>query len=450
MTSTVAIGEPCTGWAGLLAFVARTARVSAIVLAAGSSGLCLLEGCKGASFDPPDAATSPQARAEPAPLASVPPVASAPSLAGIGPDARPPPEPLLADQPVAPDVVGEMVRESGGKDTRETGGYALVAVVRSGEGPAAPKAPEVNVGAIDSARRKTEARVAIEMGSTRARFVFSGGFVVPSGTELRARVDRYGHVLLWPGEATYRIAEEGSLRALLGERRLDVAPQSIADIRPSPEGGRRLGMHTRRVDVSTRAAKAVFELATLRDAGDGGALVCRLLLELMSALPSSSLCGIDEVPLHAELRWATTGALSFDVTSVVRRSEFEPGALGAPPASLAFVAAPPPFSPAELLVSKGDLAAFRTAPVDVALGAPRDAQLPLPEAGLYLVNASDELRVVWLDGVAVAWVAPGARLGLPMLVRGRYALGWRTFLGDGRDAPEMIVAPGVSEVETAR
>jgi hypothetical protein len=76
--------------------------------------------------------------------------------------------------------------------------------------------------------------------------------------------------------------------------------------------------------------------------------------------------------------------------------------------------------------------------------------LPAPESGLVLVNATDELRVVWLDGVAVAWVAPGGRLALPMLLRGRYALEWRTFLGDGHDAPDLVVAPGVSEVETAR
>lgn len=408
----------------------------------------LVCGCKAVSSDPPDAATSPQARAEPAPLASMPTVANGGGPAG--PDAGRSPEPFLPDRPVEPDIAGEGAHEPGAKDAREMGGYALQAVVRTGEGPGPPKAPEVNASAIDAARRKTEARVAIEIGPTRARFVFSGGFVVPAGTELRARLDRYGHLLLWPGEATYRIAEPGSARALLGERRLDVAPQSLADVQTSDETGRRLNMRTRRVDVSTRAAKATFEMATFREAGEGGTLVCRLLLELMSALPASSLCAVDEVPVHAEFRWATRGTLNFDVTSVTRRVDFPPGSLGVPPGALMFVTSPPPFSPADLLVSRAELAAFRTAPVDVPFSASRDAQPPPPESGLVLVNASDELRVVWLDGVEVAWVAPGNRLALPMLLRGRYALQWRTFLGDSLDAPDTVVVPGVSEVETGR
>lgn len=409
---------------------------------------CCMTACKAASFDPPDAATSPQARAEPAPLASMPLVANA--AGSIGPDTGRSPEPLLSDRAVEPDALGEGVHEPGSKDAHETGGYSLQAVVRSGEGPGPPKAPEVNLGAIDSARRKTEARMTIEFGTSRARFIFGGGFVVPPATELRARVDRYGHFLLWPGEATYRIAEAGAVRALLGERRLDVAPQSPADVRSSPETGRRLNMRTRRVEIATRAAKAAFELASLRDAGEGGTLVCRLLLELMSASPASPACASDEVPLHAELRWATSGLLTFDVTSIARRTEFQAGSLGAPPSSLTFVTSPPPFSPAELLVSRAELAAFRTGPVDVPLPEARDAQPAPPETGLLLVNASDELRVVWLDGVEIAWIAPGARLALPMLLRGRYALQWRTFLGDSRDPADAVVVPGVSELETGR
>jgi hypothetical protein len=70
--------------------------------------------------------------------------------------------------------------------------------------------------------------------------------------------------------------------------------------------------------------------------------------------------------------------------------------------------------------------------------------------GLLLVNASDELRVVWIDGVPVAWVASGAQLALPMLLRGRYALQWRTFLGDSWERADTIVVPGTSEVGAPR
>ncbi len=330
-------------------------------------------------------------------------------------------------------------------DPRELAGYSLQAVVRTGEGPPAPRGPEVNSAAIESARRKTEAHVAITLSQTRARFVLSGGFVVPQGTELRARVDRYGHVLLWPGEDTYRILEPGALRAFLGERRLDVAPLSPAGVAPGGEGARRLGLRTRRVEVTTRAASASMELASVREAGEGGALVCRLLLDLMSAPPSAAPCASDEIPLRVEIRWMTRGALVFDVTSLARRTDLPLQELAAPPASATFVAGPPPAAPADALVPRGELASFRTAPLEVPASGGRDARAPAPESGLVLVNTTDELRVVWLDGVAVAWVGPGARESLSTLVHGRYVTQWRTFLGDAWSPPETLAVPGVSE-----
>jgi hypothetical protein len=417
--------------------------------------------CKGAAFDPLDAAPSPQASAEPAPLANVP--ATATNTGGA--DAGPPPEPLRSDRALPTDIPHEATRDlwpdgtsaivvqraqrpkEAARDTKELAGYALQAVFRAGEGPAPPKGPEVNLSAIEAAKRRTEARLAIEASQTRARFVLSGGFVLPQGTELRARVDRYGHVVIWPGESTYRVAEPGALRALLGERRLDVAPLSPATVTtPMGEGGRRLNVRTRRVELSTRAAKASLELASFRDAGDGGLLVCRLLLDLMNASPSTAACSVDDIPLHAEIRWTTQGALAFDVTSIVRRVDLSPQELAAPPASTTFEAGPPTPLPGEALVSRADLAAFRSAPVDVAPTSVRDAQPPPPDMGLLVINSSDELRVAWLDGVAVAWVAPGGREWLSSLVRGRYLLQWRTFLGDAWDPPRTITVPGSSDV----
>jgi hypothetical protein len=331
------------------------------------------------------------------------------------------------------------------RDARELVGYALQATLRMGEGPPAPKGPEVNAAAIESARRKTEAHVAIEMSQSRARFVLSGGFVLPQGTELRSRADRYGHLALWPGEDTYRVLEPGALRGFLGERRLDVAPLSPAESTPVGEGPRRLGLRTHRVEVSTRAAKASLELAAVREAGEGGALVCRLLLDLMSAPPSAVPCTSDEIPLHAELHWMTRGGLTFDVTSLARRTDLPLQDLATPPPSAGFVPGPPTQSPAEPMVARADVASFRTAPVDVPAPGLRDARAPAPDSGLVLVNSTDELRVAWLDGVPVAWVAPGGQEDLPTLVRGHYMLQWRTFLGDAWDPPEAVTVPGVSE-----
>jgi hypothetical protein len=417
--------------------------VAAAILGCAFLG-CAFLGCKGGPGDPPG--PSPQAAAEPAPFANPPssPTASAPR------DAGPPPEPLRSDQALAADVPRDALsREAGApRDVRETAGYTLQAVLRTGEGPPPPRATEVNAPVIDAARRRAETRLVIEMSPARARFVVNGaGLVVPPGTELRARVDRYGHVLLWPGEDTYRIAEPGSLRALFGERRLDVAPTARSEVTDAGEGPRRLNLRTRRVEVATRAAKATFELATVHDADNGGTLICRLLLDLMSASPSSAACETDEVPLHVELRWTTQGALLFDVVSITRRFDLATQDLAAPPGSLGFVATPPPQSAAETLVARNELAAFRTGPIDVPAAPLRDGQDPI---GLTLVNSTDELRVAWLDGVPVAWAGPGGRIVLASLPRGRYVVQWRTFLGDSWDPAAAIVVPGLSEVGGAK
>jgi hypothetical protein len=434
--------------ASALASASASAPALAPALAALAGLLLALGGCKGGAPDPQGgAAPSPQASAEPAPFTNPP--APIPTAGTSAADGGPPPEPLRTDLGVAPDVPRDLLTRDAGyrEDTREVAGYAMQALLRTGEGPLPLRAPEVNSAVIDSARRRAEARVAIEMSQTRARFVLTGGgFVVPQGTELRSRLDRYGHLLLWPGEETYRVAEPGSLRALLGERRLDVAPVSRAEVVDGGEGPRRLNLRTRRVEVSTRAAKATLELATLRDADDGGALVCRMLLDLMSASPSTAACESDEVPLHAELRWTTQGALTFDVTSITHRADLVAQDLEVPPATLAFAPSPPPDSPAESLVPRSELAAFRSAPVEVPPASPRDRQ---DAAGLMLVNSTDQLRVVWIDGVPAAWVAPAARLALPSLLHGRYVVQWRTFLGDAWEPPTTVIVPGVSEAGKA-
>jgi hypothetical protein len=412
-----------------------------------------LWGCKTAPAEAPDAAPSPQATAEPALLAN-PPLAPTANPADV--DAGHTPEPLRGDQGLAPDVWREpSVREGGlreaSRDPRGPLGYTLQATIRTGEGPAAPRGPEVNVGAIDAAKRRSEARMSIAFSQGRARFLLQGGaFVLPPATELRSRSDRYGHLLFLPGEDVYRVVESGSLRALLGERRLDVAPLSPAEVAPAGESVRRLGLRTRRVDVSTRAARAVLEIATVHDAGDGGPLVCRFLLDLMSAPPSIAVCAADEVPLHAELRWTTQGSLVFDATSIARTLDLAPQDMAAPPASVSFTAAAPPPSPAELLVPRAELAAFRTGPVDVPIPGGVAAGRPAPEAGLSLSNTTDELRVVWVDGVPVAWVGPGERMLLPGLLRGRYALQWRTMLGDAWDPGALVTCPGASEAGATR
>jgi hypothetical protein len=410
----------------------------------------VLAACKGAAVDPPDAAPSPQASAEPTPLANVAAAANAGANAATVLDGGALPEPMRADRDLAPDVPRETGRDLLAKDPtrdpKELAGYEIDLVLHAGEGPPAAKGAEVNVAAIDAARRKTEARITVEASQSRARFVFSGGFVVPAGTELRARVDRYGHLLFWPGEQSYRVVEPGALRALLGERRLDVAPQSPVAVLQAGDGARRLNVRTRRVELATRAGKATLELGAVRDAGDGGGLVCRFIVDLMGGAPAGSPCGSDELPLHAEIRWSTQGTLVVDAVAVSRRTDLAVADLAAPPPSTWFAMGLPPGSEGDVLLPRTDLAAFHTAPVDVPPAPAADGGPPPPESGLFLVNLGDAPRFAWIDGVAAAWVAPGGRLMLPSLLRGRYVYQWRTPLGDGWEPPQTVTAPGRVEL----
>jgi len=349
------------------------------------------------------------------------------------------------------DLPGDVPRETrpidkGPKDSRDLVGYSLVAYLRPSDVAGAPKAAEVNERAIDAAKKKTETRLEIDLSQTRARIMLaSAGFALPQGSEVRARVDRYGNVFVSPELGQYRVVPPGALRALLGERRVDVAPLAPADVTSTGDAPRRFDARARRVEVTTRAAKATFEIATMKDAGEGGTLLCRALLDLMSGAPSTPLCGPDDVPVRAELRWTTRGSLTFEVVSATPRTDLPPTDLATPPAQYAFVGAPPPAVESMVLLSRGELAAFRSNAVDVP-GAARDAQAPPPESGLVLVNSTDELRFAWIDGAAVAWVAPGGRLPMTMLLRGRYTVQWRTFLGDAFDASQLVVVPGTSEV----
>ncbi len=62
---------------------------------------------------------------------------------------------------------------------------------------------------------------------------------------------------------------------------------------------------------------------------------------------------------------------------------------------------------------------------------------------LSLHNSSDELRYVWLDGVSLAWLAPGGRLDVSGVPHTRATVQWRTFLGDAIDAAETVTLPAL-------
>lgn len=398
----------------------------------------LVAACKEhpATTDDPEAPASPQAAAVPAPLASGDlrdTRRGATTAASASADASthgPPPTPLRGDAPLSADFV-----------VRESSGYTLSATFRTSGIGVPPRSPELNASAVEAARKKTELSVAIDLGPSRMRVAMQGqGFLWPQDTEVRARSDRYGHVVVWPGETSYRPLAPGAMRAFFGERRLDVGPVSTTDVHAKDETGKRIGVRTRKVEVSTRAADATMDVGRLSELGEGGVLLCRLILDLMSASPSTPVCTADELPMRAELRWKSRGSLVFEVTGVLRRSDVPPSALAVPPPTATFLPSIPAPEGVSATIPPPELAAFRTAPIDVAVSP--DAN---PE-GLVVENTTEEPRLLFVDGVPVARVAAGAQGVVRGFVRGRYLVQWRTFLGDAFEDPVPIVVPGFTRV----
>jgi hypothetical protein len=388
----------------------------------------LLAACKSQTpSGDPDAQASPQALATPAPLSSI----AAPTASALVTtlDAGPPPVPLRFDQALPADSLG----------AKELIGYTLDAVFHPIDPPPAPKGPEIAQAALDSLRKKTEPRLTLDVGAGRLRAALvSPGFVLPAGTEIRARSDRFGQILVSPDGTNYRVLSPGVLRALLGERRLDVSPMSGAEVAPRGEG-QRLGFKTRKVDVTTRAGKGSFELAKLADAGESGMVLARLLGSLLDAPPATTIAFDGEVPIRLELIWTTgekgpRAGLLFEVTNVVRRTDIAPRDLATPPYQASFIASSLPSHSAEMLASPADVSAIHNGP-------------PNAEArgNLVLTNGTDVLRYAYLDGAPIAWLTPRARIELPNLVKGKYQLVWRSFLGDVVEPVRVVEVPGAND-----
>ena len=415
--------------------------------------LAFVSGCRSigsgtAATDAPDAQASPQATAIAAPLATVTPSADPADPAGVG-DAGPPPVPLRGDQPIPGDVPGE----------HALSGYSVEATLHLADLALPPRGGEGNaatVAAEDAQRKATEPRVLVEMAASRLRWVFaSGAFPLLPGTELRARGDRYGYVLLvpaWAGppgttSATYAALPPGTLHALLDDRRLDVGPTLGVEVLGRGELGKRpaspsptAASNVRRIEVVTGAGRALVDFTRHEGLGDGGVLLTRLLLDALGVPPSTRLAQTDELPTRVELRLAPRGQVVFEVASITRRTDLDPSFLATPPLLAEYRENPLRPDPSGLLVSTSDLAAFRSGAVSIAGvdgGEPGGGG-----SGVSLFNATDRLRYAALDGVPVAWLSPGARVNVPA-PRGHYLLQWRTFFGDELSAVESIPVPGV-------
>jgi hypothetical protein len=390
------------------------------------------------SANAPDAGASPNASILPAPLAMDPqdlfdsglPSEEAARVSPSDSASRPPPTESL--QPLAP------LPADPTPYANTASGVSLEAAFRWRDVPPPPRAPEVSADAHRDAQRATTLTLRIDLsdqGRMRAELTGSA-FLLPAHTELRARFDHYGHLLVWPGASGYRVVAPGTLRPLLGERRMDVTPLSIAAPRAQGDA-RRLGYPVRKVELASSVATVRLELGRVPEAGDGGALLCRALVELGGVDPRSPACQKDEVPLAASYAWQEGGGISFEVSVVSKRADLPSSSFLVPPPSAVPVASGLPAVANGIFLSREHLAALRSAPI--TLPAARDPAVP--GEGFVAANHSERTMILSLDGIPTVWVAPFGEQYVIGPLRGRYLVQWRSFLGEKVGAPQLVEVP---------
>lgn len=328
--------------------------------------------------------------------------------------------------------------------TDALGGEAQAGVVLSGtfkhrDVPAAPKAVEVDPAGLDTARRLTAPTVTVTATALgRMKLVVqSRALPLPFRAELRGRFDRLGHLVLWPGLGKYRVIPSGALRTTLGERRVDVTPL-VAGNRIKTGTGKFLDLATRSVTLESALARIRLELATVNEAGAGGTLLCRSLVEIAGIDPSTSECKPEEIALFASIDWIDGGGIDFEGTSLERRTDLSPGEALVPPPGAEATTEGLPEAPDGVYLTQTELAAFRSKPIpDIkpGPGAPAD--------GFIAENGRDYLMMLWLDGVPVAGIAPQSQRYVIGPLKGRYVVEWRTFLGEHVEEPVTVEIPAL-------
>lgn len=340
----------------------------------------------------------------------------------------PPPEVLRGDLP--------MTAES--PALKDLSGVSLAASFRLRDVAVAPKAPEVAQDGIKTAAGLTAPKWKIDLSDTgRMRIVFlSRAMPLPMNSELRARSDRYGHVVLWPNSSDYRVVPTGAIRTVLGERRVDVTPLSSGTVKSLGEG-KRLGLPTRKVEVTSPLGSVKLEFGKINDVGEGGALLCRTLVELVGVDPRSPVCVTGEVPLMAAYVWQEGGGIDFEVTSLSKRADLPTNELLVPPPGAMYQATGLPQSPAGIFLTREEIAAFRSAPLQL----PPVEDPNAPGEGFVALNQTDTLAYFYLDGVPVVAVPPSEQRYVIGTARGRYVTQWRTFLGDRIGPAKAVELP---------
>lgn len=406
------------------------------MLGAAVLSAALAQGCEQHRPEPLSAPSasepSPNASVLPAPLAVGPTKASARDAGHALPDTSADAAVLEPPRPIREDEA--LPTES---ELRAAPGLSLEARLRWLE-PPPPRLPETSNEAIAKVREKTAFELSVDLSSLgRLRLSFAArAYPFPPSTELRARDDRWGHLLVWPNGTTYTPLPPGTLRAALGDARVDVAPLSEPSVTLLGTGNM-LGLPTQKQRLENSIGRVELEQALAPMAGSSGALFCRLLLELLAVSPESPACRNEWLPLHAEFTWASGARFELEVTKLLKRTELPLEGLAVPPSGSEARRGELPGPPFVALVEERELADFRVRPLP-----PSEKPDPLaPKLGLVFQNRSDGPRYLLLDGVPVVWLRPGAEWLLSGLKPGRYAVQARDFFGAESTPSKTVELP---------
>lgn len=349
----------------------------------------------------------------------------------VSPDSGPPPPTAMrADRPLQAEPPAH----------EEQAGVTVDAQFRMRGLGSPPKVPEVAAAALAKAQKLTALTSTIDLFAVgRMRWsITSRAMPLPFHSELRAKYDRWGHIVLWPSLAKYRVLPAGSLRAVLDEARVDVMPIVVGTVTKGP-AGKRLGETTRGLTIESPVAKVQLEIASIPEAALGGPLLCRTLLEIAGVDPASPECKADEIVLAARFDFAAGGGIDFDVTTLGKRTDMAPADASCPPAGASYEATGLPESSEGVFLVPAELEGFRSKS-DPKIEPGTNA----PSEGIIVENALERRVYFALDGVLLALVPPPPQatryvLGMP---KGRYTGEWRTFLGEVIEAPHEIILPG--------
>lgn len=291
----------------------------------------------------------------------------------------------------------------------------------------------------------------------RMRWVLEGrAFPFPEKTEIRARADRIGHLVLWPNRRSYRIAPTGSLHALFADRRVDRMPFVETEKVEKGEGAR-LGKPTQRTTFTTAVGTGTMEFIEESDLPYASEMLCAAFLEILRVRPNKELCPRFHLPVHFEIQWPNEERVVFSALSWGAAGNFELDDFRIPPELPIYKRGElPPFEDYFLEESARNsllpLTKEKAAPAPAAPPAPRPQQPsapsespPAPAPGppknqIVLQNKLSRPLVVFVNKVPFVWLTPGSVKEI-YLTSPDVRVAARDFLGEVVFAERTLLAP---------